>query len=70
MPKGGVNMLMPTNEVALRLQCSAENVRVLERTGKLSAEKTISGRRIFRSEDVNRLAQERKKAKEQKRQTS
>jgi DNA-binding transcriptional MerR regulator len=59
-------MLMTTTEVALRLQCSAENVRVLERTGKLQAEKTASGRRIFQSDDVDRLAQERTQNKQQK----
>jgi excisionase family DNA binding protein len=59
-------MIMTTTEVALRLQCSAENVRVLERSGKLPAEKTATGRRIFQSEDVDRLAKERTKAKVQK----
>jgi excisionase family DNA binding protein len=59
-------MIMTTTEVALRLRCSAENVRALERAGKLKAEKTASGRRIFQSEDVDRLAQERAQAREQK----
>jgi DNA-binding transcriptional MerR regulator len=63
---GETFMLMTTNEVALRLGCSAENVRVLERTGKLQVEKTQTGRRIFKSEDVDRLAQERAQAREQK----
>ena len=60
-------MLMTTTEVALRLRCSAENVRALERVGKLLAEKTASGRRIFRSEDVDRLAEERQRANQEKR---
>lgn len=59
-------MLMTTNEVALRLQCSAENVRLLERAGKLSAEKTASGRRIFRSDEVERLAEKRARLAEGK----
>jgi excisionase family DNA binding protein len=63
---GEAPMLMTTTEVALRLQCSAENVRALERNRKLQAEKTANGRRIFRSEDVDRLAQERAQAKELK----
>ena len=64
--RGEKAMLMTTNEVALRLQCSAENVRLLERTGKLTAEKTPSGRRIFNSVEVERLAQERARIAEEK----
>jgi excisionase family DNA binding protein len=59
---GEKNMLMTTTEVANRLQCSAENVRVLERAGKLKAEKTARGQRIFTSEDVERYAQRRKES--------
>jgi excisionase family DNA binding protein len=59
-------MLMTTTEVALRLQCSAENVRLLERTGKITAERTATGRRIFNSDEVEKFAEVRAIAKEQK----
>lgn len=48
-----------TTDVAMRLGCSAERVRQLERAGKLLAEKMPSGQRVFRAEDVERLAIER-----------
>ena len=52
--------LMGTKDVALRLGCSAERVRQLEREGILPAQKMPSGQRIFCNEDVERLALERK----------
>lgn len=52
-----------TVDVALILRCSTEYVRQLERTGKLSAERTPSGRRIFRADEVARLAAKRDKQK-------
>jgi DNA-binding transcriptional MerR regulator len=55
-----------STDVALILRCSPERVRQLEMEGKLCAEKTVGGRRIFKSEDVDRLAQERTQAKEHK----
>lgn len=55
-----------TVEVSLILRCSTEYVRQLERAGKLSAERTPSGRRIFWTVDVERLAGERTRAKETK----
>jgi len=63
-------MLLTTNEAAISLGCSAENVRILERNGKLPAERTRNGRRIFKSEDVERLAIERAQAKTQKKQAA
>lgn len=48
-----------TTDAALRLGCSAEYVRQLERAGKLPAEKMPNGRRVFSAEDVERLALER-----------
>jgi len=51
--------LLGTTDTALRLGCSAECVRQLEREGKLSAERMASGQRVFRAEDVERLATER-----------
>lgn len=50
-----------TVDVALILRCSTEYVRQLERAGKLSAERTPSGRRIFRADEVKRLAAERER---------
>ena len=58
--------LLGTTAAALRLGVSAEYVRILERKGKLPAEKTVGGYRIFRSKDVDRLKREREQAKTQK----
>ena len=55
--------ILGTTDVALRLRCSTERVRQLEREGKLPAEKTPGGRRVFRSDDVERLAVEREQQK-------
>jgi hypothetical protein len=55
-----------TVEVSLILRCSTEYVRQLERAGKLSAERTPSGRRIFRTVEVERLAAEREKHRKTK----
>lgn len=59
--------ILGTTDVALRLGCSPERVRQLEREGKLQAEKTARGQRIFRIEDVERLATERERQKQAKR---
>lgn len=59
-------MILTTSEVAKRLECSPDNVRRLEREGKLPAEKTSSGQRLFNSTIVDHLAQERTQAKIQK----
>lgn len=56
--------LLGTTDVALRLGCSAQRVRQLERAGKLSAERMASGQRVFTVEDVERLATERERQKE------
>jgi excisionase family DNA binding protein len=61
-----MSQFLQTMDVAKLLNCSVENVRALERSGKLSAIKTPTGRRIFRGEEVERFAQERAQAKEQK----
>lgn len=53
-----------TTDVALRLRCSTERVRQLEREGKLPAEKTPNGRRIFKATDVENLAAERERQRE------
>jgi excisionase family DNA binding protein len=58
--------ILGTTDVALRLGCSAERVRQLEREGKLPAEKTQRGVRIFRAEDVERLACEREQQRQER----
>jgi excisionase family DNA binding protein len=58
--------ILGTTDVALRLGCSAERVRQLEREGKLPAEKMLRGQRLFKADDVERLAVERENAKRAK----
>lgn len=58
--------ILGTTDVALRLGCSAERVRQLEREGKLPAEKMPRGQRVFRVEDVERLATERERQKRER----
>ena len=55
-----------TTDAAMRLGCSAEYVRQLERAGRLPAEKMPNGRRVFKVEDVERLREERARAQEKK----
>lgn len=50
---------LSTIDVARVLNCSGELVRMLARSGRLPCETTPGGRRIFRAEDVRRLADER-----------
>lgn len=61
-----VARLLGTTDVALKLGCSAERVRQLEGEGKLTAERTAGGRRIFLADDVERLAEERERQKQNK----
>jgi len=56
-------IFLGTVDVALILRCSTEYVRQLEKAGKLSAERTPSGRRIFRADEVKRLAAKRERQK-------
>lgn len=58
--------ILGTTDVALRLGCSAERVRQLEREGKLQAEKMPRGTRVFRAEDVERLVAERERQKRER----
>ena len=53
------NKFLLATDVAKLLNCSSQNVRQLERRGKLRADKTPAGVRIFDSADVRRLATER-----------
>jgi excisionase family DNA binding protein len=50
------NQLLSTGDVARRLDVSSEFIRKLAREGKLPTMRTAGGQRIFRSEDVERLA--------------
>jgi excisionase family DNA binding protein len=55
--------LLRTMDAAERLGCSTERVRQLEREGRIRAERTPSGQRIFFSDEVEKLAAERQQAK-------
>jgi DNA-binding transcriptional MerR regulator len=57
---------MATIDVARRLNCSPDRVRQLEREGKIHAEKMPRGTRVFRVEDVERLAAERERQKRER----
>ena len=56
--------LLGTTDAALVLRCSPENVRALVRAGKLRARRTRSGRHVFESDAVERLAREREEYKQ------
>jgi excisionase family DNA binding protein len=51
--------LMTPSDAARVLGLSADSVRVLSDSGRLPAMRTVSGRRLFRRSDVDRLAAER-----------
>jgi excisionase family DNA binding protein len=51
--------LLTPSDAARVLGLSADSVRVLSDTGRLPSMRTISGRRLFRRSDVDRLALER-----------
>jgi len=53
------NDLMTPSDAARVLGLSADSVRVLSDSGRLPAMRTVSGRRLFRRSDVDRLAAER-----------
>lgn len=53
------DQLLATCDAAKVLNCTPDNVRLLERRGHLTAVRTPGGRRIFRAADVARLAMER-----------
>jgi excisionase family DNA binding protein len=50
--------LLTTRDAAKLLDRSVERVRDYEREGKLSAQKTRSGQRLFKLSDVARLAKQ------------
>lgn len=51
--------LLDTADVAKLIDCTPANVRALARKGRIPFEQTASGRRVYRAEDVERLARER-----------
>jgi len=53
------NDLMTPSDAARILGLSADSVRVLSDSGRLPGLRTVSGRRLFRRGDVDRLAAER-----------
>jgi excisionase family DNA binding protein len=58
--------LMTTDDAARRLNISTVYVRKLESSGKLKAMRTISGKRIFLADEVERLAVEREAKRQAK----
>lgn len=50
--------LLTTSDAARELKRSADRVRDYEREGRLPAQKTRSGQRLFKACDVERLANE------------
>lgn len=58
------SVLMITGEVARLGEVDSETVRYWERTGKLPAIKTPTGRRLFRQEDVEKFLAQRHAGKE------
>jgi excisionase family DNA binding protein len=50
---------LTVSEAAAILKCSPDLVRYFERNGRLAAIKTERGWRLFRREDVERLATDR-----------
>jgi excisionase family DNA binding protein len=53
------NEILTTGDVARILDVSPDFVRQLTRDGRLAAQKTRSGQRLFMAADVEQLAQER-----------
>jgi len=53
---------MTPSDAARVLGLSADSVGVLSDSGRLPAMRTVSGRRLFRRSDVDRLAAERAQA--------
>lgn len=51
--------ILTTADAARRLGLTPASVRLLAKTGRLPHTRTASGTRLFRLDDVERLAQER-----------
>jgi excisionase family DNA binding protein len=59
MTKRDPDELMTPSEAARVLGLSADSVRALSDSGRLPTLKTVSGRRLFRRRDVEKLASDR-----------
>lgn len=59
LPVADPNDLLTPSDAARVLGLSPDSVRVLSDSGRLPAMRTVSGRRLFRRGDVDRLAAER-----------
>lgn len=55
--------ILTTGDAAKRLKVSSEFVRRLAVTGVLDCQRTLNGLRLFRADDVERLAAEREQQK-------
>ncbi len=51
--------LLSTSDAARLLNCTPENVRKLNRLGRLTAQRTLGGQRIFQLSEIERLLAER-----------
>ena len=58
-----IEELLTTRDVAKQLDRSVERVRDYERTGRLPAQRTRSGQRLFKASDVDRLAKQLKECR-------
>lgn len=61
-----MEQLLQSIDAAAKLGCSVELVRAMARSGRLPSQRTPSGTRIYRSEDVEALAVEREAARKAK----
>ena len=61
-----MDQLLTTSDAARELNRSVDRVRDYEREGKLPAQKTRSGQRLFNASDVNRLAKRLESTKSSK----
>jgi excisionase family DNA binding protein len=63
MNKGHPDELMTPSDAARILGLSADSVRALSDAGRLPTLRTVSGRRLFRRGDVEKLASDRARKK-------
>lgn len=56
-----MEQLLTTRDAAKQLDRSVERVRHYERDGRLPAQRTRSGQRLFKASDVDRLAKQLRK---------
>jgi excisionase family DNA binding protein len=59
LPVADPNDLLTPSDAARVLGLSPDSVRVLSDSGRLASMRTVSGRRLFRRGDVDRLAADR-----------